>query len=454
MRAFKSAKVLIIDDTEEDGYAILKSLWNRGVGAVYLTGKKEEFPESPLKGIRLAILDMVLVLDDPKPVSTLISVLKNVIDNDNGPYIAIAWTKHPEIAQEFADRIDGNQTWAAPQFVQQLEKIEVKDIETGKFDSNKIAQKILTHLSQIRPFDFMLQWEQKAMRSAQETINRLSDIGTQVSESGNLPSEPAIESERERWQISLTHILATLAKKQHGKTLTDGGATIESICQAMNPLVFDQLEDQTLDLVSEYVNTGSDISSAGNNTPDELVECFSSDIMGMFHTAHPNITGKEPHPGDVYLYRGIFTKSDPAPMEDILKHLFGSASSQYAKSIDENKNRILLEITPLCDKAQGRMRIGRCVPGIVAPAEGFKDKFKNREYTLKLGPIRNLKVPLLEEPCYIAFDFVFIFGIPLDALRIGDPPASKAIFRLRNPFLARVQTLFGSHALRQGVFEI
>ena len=60
-------------------------------------------PAQPLSGIRLAFLDMDIIgagVDPKSKVAALANCMRRVIDRNNGPYVAIAWTKHPELVEE------------------------------------------------------------------------------------------------------------------------------------------------------------------------------------------------------------------------------------------------------------------------------------------------------------------------------------------------------------------
>jgi hypothetical protein len=89
---------------------------------------------------------------------------------------------------------------------------------------------------------------------------------------------------------------------------------------------------------------------------------------------------------------------------------------------------------------------------MIVPADGFDKKKKRPEFVYKLGPVQNTNTEWLKEESFIVFNYLRIVSIPVKHL--ANPKHKLApIFGLSGACLARIQTLYGGHAIRQGVFE-
>ena len=108
MDGLRTTRVLVVDDQRKEAEIIIDVLASVGIGALYYSEKVKSHPKQPLTGIRLAALDMNLenlpTANAVAATASTLSVLSNLISKNNGPYIAIAWTKHEELVEEFRAR--------------------------------------------------------------------------------------------------------------------------------------------------------------------------------------------------------------------------------------------------------------------------------------------------------------------------------------------------------------
>ena len=112
MEGLRTSRVLVVDDKLEEALPFIQAVAKHGIGTLYFSGvKEEELPDegSQLTGIRLAALDMNLGASEdaeiPEMLSGILSALGRLIDVGNGPYLAIAWTNHEEVVDEFKKRV-------------------------------------------------------------------------------------------------------------------------------------------------------------------------------------------------------------------------------------------------------------------------------------------------------------------------------------------------------------
>src|SRR5690242_1853826 len=129
----RGARVLIIDDVEGEILDLVRVLWRMGVPALYInpTELGDGTFHRPVSGIRLAFFDMDILgagADPKSKVAALANCVRTVIDKNNGPYIAVAWTNHPELVKEFDDYIFPVAEIARPSAFVIIGKQESKDL--------------------------------------------------------------------------------------------------------------------------------------------------------------------------------------------------------------------------------------------------------------------------------------------------------------------------------------
>src|ERR1035437_6765846 len=97
-----NGKFVIIDDKINDVIELMSGLSSEKVPFVYYKDELgEDLPDEPLHNVRIVFLDLLLI-DDNRPlvknvVSTLISRLKRIIPENNGPYILIYFSSTRKI---------------------------------------------------------------------------------------------------------------------------------------------------------------------------------------------------------------------------------------------------------------------------------------------------------------------------------------------------------------------
>lgn len=215
----RCGKVLVIDDQITEAMPLLNLLGKKGVPAMYYSGNLSELPETPFSEIRLVFCDLKYnVAADAKSVaSTVISILKALISEKNGPYILLAWSAHgADYLEELKNTLDT--TKIKPEFILQLDKSEfftsqdndswfdemidsvsrleldaedetqVKKLIEEKVNSFRSSQKIpnidaleniekklAEELKKANLFHLFVLWENTIAASAIETVNSIYD---------------------------------------------------------------------------------------------------------------------------------------------------------------------------------------------------------------------------------------------------------------------------------------
>ena len=142
----RCGKVLVIDDQIEEAMPLLNLLGKKGVPTMYYSGNSLELPESPFDEIRLVFCDLKYnVAPDAKSVaSNVLSILKSLISEKNGPYILLVWSAHgTDYLEELQKTLES--TEIKPEFILQLDK---GDFFTSK-DNGTYFDKMIDSVSEL-----------------------------------------------------------------------------------------------------------------------------------------------------------------------------------------------------------------------------------------------------------------------------------------------------------------
>ena len=109
MNGLRTARVLVLDDKLEEARPFMEALAKRGIGSIYFSENQDALPcpDRMLTGIRLAALDLDLIGggEAPAVIGALLRTVNQILHQDNGPYLAIAWTgSDEEYYNEFNSR--------------------------------------------------------------------------------------------------------------------------------------------------------------------------------------------------------------------------------------------------------------------------------------------------------------------------------------------------------------
>src|SRR5580658_387351 len=104
MKGLCTARVVVVDDIQDEAMPIIQALGRLGVGSVHIKGDEiEALPQTPLSGVRLVFLDMKLgTAGTPRMTGAhTANVFARVIAAGTAPVLVVLWTRHPEIIEEF-----------------------------------------------------------------------------------------------------------------------------------------------------------------------------------------------------------------------------------------------------------------------------------------------------------------------------------------------------------------
>jgi hypothetical protein len=364
MMGLGGARVVVVDDDEQEALPVLKAFAKNGIATAFFDGRKRGLPrkDSRLKGVRLAILDMDIVgggVSDNSKASALVKLVDQILSPENGPYAVLAWTKHPELIDIFERYVFQQTGMPKPIFTVSVEKAECRSA-AGAFDLGCISEKIEAALKQISPLMLLQGWEGECFTAATDVINTLSDLAAEA----NSATEPS--EWRNHWRDALLQILYAMAKA-HAEKHLDEGSCLAAIYAVLNPLHADRMDSNAATLYGTLKDQAPQILAASA----DCGAARKAKVNASLHLSFEHL--KSFSPGNVYK---LSTRRKPKgmPGREELIELFMKSTGDATRNeeikaeISAVATPIAIEVNPVCDHAQKNVHVARFIAGLVIPA--------------------------------------------------------------------------------------
>lgn len=424
----ESGRVIIIDDKFNEIETLIKVLSKYRVAVTYFTGRKEELPENPFSDVRIVFLDVQLegvTLKEEKTVrSVVVGVISRIIDSKNGPFILAIWTKHPEVIEPIKKTLLEEGYQPIPFDIQKSDFFESdgkpKIEDTEMFDS--LNKKLHETLKDLGIFNIFLLWENITHNSASSTVNSFSQL-VKFDDSNT-------------WNNEMLTIFYNLAKAWAGKTL-DINKPVEIIKNALftfKGIFEDDLEEEIYNIQPSSINKFG-------------TENVNEEIIGKLNTSLllDTTTRSEVYPGNIY---------EEEQDAEIIKDILNVNDNDPLVSIKNISKVVSLEVSPLCDFVQKKMRKSRLLKGVILPEKipcgngstfNIWNKIKQKAAYIYTSPVFYYSNQLYK----IVFDFRYFSSVPITEIQNKSP-----VFRLRKEILTDIQIKLASHISRTGVLYL
>lgn len=441
-----NGRVIIIDDKLEEAGPLLEALSRRGIAARYFSGRATGLPEHPMNGVRLVFLDMMLegmdfTTDSEDIVNQLRGVLSRLIDDKNGPYIVLGWTQNPKHLTVFKERISPK-----PALCLNMEKSEC--IIGGKCDMAAVEKKLESYLPRIGSLRILFEWENLANDSGCAVVNQIIETS----------APPA----------TLDSTLFNIARANLGKR--SESASPEKLTRA-SLQVFNTLLLDAADVRLSAAKLGSSITADATPLTEEAAGKINAKVLLGIATEAIG------YPGNVYEEPSEDGKKDCAAFleqrislerveKNFRKDLEQARDAAYTRGNKDEKQKIIdekvqqfrkalaevplvfLEVSPVCDHAQGNAKYHRIVPGFLLPSDLTfgEDRVPNDTAFYKTPA---LYLEKLKSTFYLSLDFHGLRTIDLNVLGGKQP-----LFRIGEALLFDIQHKAGAHFTRPGLFVL
>jgi hypothetical protein len=440
MIGIRGARVVVVDDDETEALPIMQAFARNGVSTAFFNGRPRGLPkkENRLKGVRLAVLDMDVVgggVGDANKVATLCKVVASILSPENGPYVAIAWTKHPELQRQFEEYMFRLNGFPKPILTVAIEKAKCK-LKNGKFDMTCIAQRVGEALDEINPFMFLQAWEEKAFDAASDVTNALSDI-TDV-------EAPDYRQWRIQWRTSVLGLMRALAAAVAEQHL-NASSCIAALCDGLNPLHADRMENNSTGLSEEFASQSESILAA---TADCGVERRGK-MNAMLHLGFDNLPSSSA--GGVFRFllghKPKWVPSASSLLDDLIQPMDTVERTEERKAeVLAAAVPILVEVSPVCDHAQRNIRVPRFVAGVIVPEAFVKKLKKAAGFAWHLGPVH------LDQPFMPSGEYAFVLSARhLVTQNKKRTESLRSSARLRAQALGDLNAWLFHHASRPGM---
>lgn len=485
----KNGSVVIIDDKINEALPLMNALAKRGVPYFYYDGKgKKSYPEKPLDNVRIIFLDMHLdeaaggATDTKSIVSLLVAGINAIVNENNGPYVVMVWSKHDsQHLIELEDTLlNKNSVSCRPIAVLNMEKSlcfesvctdkDGRELEWKlKNDGMDIIEKNLNEqLKIVDSFLILCNWENGIKNSAKETVKAIGTL---------------FDRDNQQWNDNLKACMVRMAKAYAGRMLEMSDENIiKNVYYSMNNIIgdFNGVEaeqmvrrvTEKIQLPKEKNNVIGSVLVLLKDAGEEYILSYDEKKYYVYKESTLIWQNKDMKKllkdkindndrigvllYDMYLSNICSVNS----MLNIRKYIIDQkrpgniyeASEELKKEICEVRNidksswedirGIELEISPICDYAQNKRKRLRILPGLEIPAK-LLDKDSSK-YTY-------LTIPIMIDgkERRILFDFRFYIS---ELINYFD--AKKPLYAIGDGLLQNIKEELSIHSVRSGIVYV
>lgn len=432
MNGLLGARVIIVDDKADEALPVIKAFARKGIPTTFFDGTIGELPpqSKPLSGVRLAILDMDLIeggASEKAKAAALVTRLERILGPANGPYVALLWTNHPELREEFESYAFSSKKLPNPILTVLLTKAECKTA-TGKFRLSVVAQKLDAALSQAAPLQLLQGWEEKCFGAATAVTNALSKLAE--------TDAATLADWRVQWKNQLLTLMHDMAEAEMAKNL-DADCCAEGLYNSLNPLHTDRMESQSIELSDTESASVVEVLAA----PSATTTNQKAQVNTMLHLAFENLDRFSP--GNIY----VFPKKTIPDWVATNKELVFDLANNDQREVSKLSRRMLIETSAVCDHAQRNIRTHRLIMGLLVPAEKRKSMKRKVGFVFSFGPL-HLGRPVVAKDG----NYYFYFSARHAVTRgLSQLKKLKAVTRLRTQALSDLQAWYSNQSSRPGM---
>jgi hypothetical protein len=416
MKELRATRVVIIDDVECEGEMLRCALARNGIPSLVFS-RYEDLPSEGFTGVRLAALDA----DFRGTFTTAPSVdaitaptadmLARLLAAGNGPYHALIWTKHPDLAESLRGHLEERNI--PPIATTTLAKESVRDGEGWNIP--QIFDRVAASREKFPGLRFLSEWEGSVYDAGVITVNDL------------------LEGDSD------TGALETLASLERPRA--DSEIRLRAVADSLSRLHADALERAPSRFTPETIESlfGKSIQRPDGGRAAEL----NSRLL----IRHGE---RGAAPGCIYKLESIANQlesPDWLPNFETIVVDFGGDADLIRGS---NAIPLAVEVTPLCDEHR-ETRLARFLAGVAVPVGSLSETKKKRFNSPGRPAFRHFGP--LTMPGLGAIDVSWcsrlLFTLPLKRIEALDPVA-----RLRHDVLVDLQSWCSAQASRPGYLSI
>ena len=378
-------KAVVFDDNEKEAAPLIEALNYERIPSVYINFKDDERDDKKLKNIRIVFADLIIGNyqpgDDNNTVEAIRTSILDNIDDNNGPFILVVWSKHSSLADTLKNRL----LEINPQLnfvVIKLDKNEYfESAENNKWTLKNeitfqdIKNDINKKLKDLNHLPIFLEWERDARGTVSKLLNDfIGDITNKEQVKNTISSAIKLTlgkntdvTTKEKINSFYQTLNTTLAD-----SIINNSNPIEQHEEFINSLDLETIDDnmkaeinrKTLfeNPIDNELKTGNIYSFEDfkNNFSDDVLNevCgYDNAILGRDFLRHnPTETKNEQD--------SIILRFCKTICPDILKSK-GELKRDCKEFITNNTFLIIMDFTPSCDIAQTKYLKSRLIYGYI-----------------------------------------------------------------------------------------
>lgn len=374
--------VCVIDDEREEYEVILGALNRLRVPAHHIKGTDvDELPDEPFRSVRLVFQDLHLGGEMGKnAASRAANFFTKTVHYESAPVVVVIWSKHTDESVATDGEPEDDQPTVSDLFKEavlassdayksRLIFIEMKKPQPGDRPDNEawineLVAEINSKLSGAPAASLLWEWEQTVKAAAAKVIDQLVSFSTPC------PNDATLKDD------DIRALLSCLAAA-HSEGDLDVQTAPRHIASALSQLLSDQLEHNTLSC--RFLAHGEWLVNKETLDPP-VAACLN----GLLITSESNTDGTAFAPGNVYrikneeFFTGLFDQTFGAlkhdgfnplqPKSEEEKEEKRKSNAASKKKWKESAEPVFVEVSPVCDVAQGKRTTATLVAGLVVPA--------------------------------------------------------------------------------------
>ena len=465
-----NGRIAIIDDNMEQVLPLIEVFGQKQFPYVYYTGDVKGLPEEGQANndIRILFLDIYLNGDqlrtDKELKSSLISIIKRVIPDNNYPYLLVYWSRHETEHKDLVENIFKAELKTKTPIgflsAQKSDFFSLTNEKTEDFEENlsNLLNRIDALLKTYPVFSYLLLWENLIHKSADLTLEQIFKN----------------DSETDSWNIESKNLFYKLAKSMTGSHFNEIGLNK----QVKNGLIsFNAIFEDTLEFQINSVDSfeeGEKLSQTASTNNDILYKVnkkllFSDNYISKIESGIISSVNSESKEYNTLLHSSIlrenvFEKEDNKrcileKLKDIVdeKLLKKTRQKLQADILSDFKNQIKncwlpIEtiVTPVCDFIQGKEEYSKIILGALIENK-YKSFIENRNEALFLSPSFHFSYTVGTKTYDGIYFLLLDFRYFTSRIKEKIDARINPIFRVRQQLLAEIQSKLSRHINRQGI---
>lgn len=414
-----NGKVIVFDDQHKDVESLLKALSKERIPYLYYQDELGlDLPDLPVENVRLVILDLELVSNNPTPHNIIAAIGKRLqtVLTRNTTYILIYWSeKEGKYRENLETAFANGLKEYKPVLIKSLSKVAAKASDNP---ITYIRDGLREEMKMFNSMNAFLLWESCVNNAAGSITNNLTNIFEKNAD----------------WDKNFSNLLYTLAKAQSGTEIVKALSDKEKLTTAfeiVNSTLIETIENAFQSKFGEITIT--EIKEGGQGIqPTEKIKLNTSIHLLKSDSLNHYFSGN------------LYLKALSEISTDILKHNFKDSKLEEINKADPQL--VCLDVTPSCDYSQ-RKNYSRILYGVKVSGAFSKSDLRDEDSRYKLCPIMEF-----DSTSYIILDyrhFKTFTKVEFDLAFLEKPK-----YRLRNTLLFDIQAQLSNHINRPGIVTV